>query len=74
MKDFKVSNFVDLDTVKEFKVKQKEDLNNEVQQYFSELDMIHKMIADKLMTSDQFFLLYDDICGNLNRALEELNS
>ena len=74
MSEIKVNNFLDVATVKEFSVKQKKELEEEVQQYFMELNMVFDMKHDQLIPYEQFFTLYDDICDNLNRVLMEVKS
>lgn len=64
-------NFLDTDTVKKMKDKKKKELNLERQQYFSELSLVFKMTDENTMKPDQFWSLYNDICDNINRVIEE---
>ena len=64
-----LNNFFNPEEMEKIKVKKENDLENEKRQLFSELEMLISMMMEKrLMEPEQFFLLYDDICVNLNRV------
>ncbi len=64
-----LNNFFNPEEMEKIKVKKDNDLENEKRQLFSELEMLISMMMEKrLIEPEQFFLLYDDICVNLNRV------
>lgn len=64
-----LKNFFNTEEMEKIKAKKNNDLENEKRQYFSELEMLISMMMEKkLIEAEQFFLLYDDICDNLNRV------
>lgn len=64
-----LNNFFNPEEMEKIKVKKENDLENEKRQLFSELEMLISMMMEKrLIEPEQFFLLYDDICVNLNRV------
>ena len=71
MSDIKLKNFLNPEAVEKLKEKNKTDLAEEKQQYFSELNILFEMMWEKkLMPFEQFSILYNDICDNLNRVIE----
>lgn len=71
MSDIKMKNFLNPEAVEKLKDKNKADLAEEKQQYFSELDILFEMMWEKkIIPFEQFSLLYNDICDNLNRVIE----
>lgn len=71
MSDIKLKNFLNPEAMEKVKEKNKADLEEEKQQYFSELDILFEMMWEKkLMPFEQFSMLYNDICDNLNRVME----
>ncbi len=71
MSDIKMKNFLNPEAVEKLKEKNKTDLVEEKQQYFSELDILFEMMWEKkIIPFEQFSILYNDICDNLNRVIE----
>ena len=66
--DIVLKNFLNPEAVEKMKIKKKFELEEEKQRYFSELEILFDMMWEKkLIPIGQFFLLYNDICDNLNR-------
>jgi len=71
MSKIKMKNFLNTETVEKLKAKNKIDLEEEKQQYFSELEILFEMMWEKkIIPYTQFTILYNDICDNLNRVTE----
>jgi hypothetical protein len=75
MSEIKIGNFLSPDQIANVKDNKKEELQQEKQSYFAELDMLFAMkhTMKHELEHTQFMILYNDICDNLNEVMESLS-
>ena len=64
----KMDNFLSPEALENIKRKKKAELQQEKMQYFQELELVIEMGNDGRIPPEEFLLLYNDICDNLNRV------